>query len=199
MPSYVTIMPALLFLLAKQSMTQDIVLKILPGPSQKNLTAYESENDQLIANSEAALNVTLSGKDFEEDREERFFLQTYQTITNTNVVLTTSTAFVSCVAAMNSAVDCTGRKRRKRSFVKKQTADSSSEAIELDSSSIAGSDGTVDVTDGNPRGRAAFTIWTAVATTTTITTIFTDSSTTVSLSYFCSVGFLTVPGNSCVG
>ena len=49
------------------------------------------------------------------------------------------------------------------------------------------------------KSKFAFTIWTQATTTTTITTVFTDPGTTVSMSVACSVGFINLPMNPCVG
>ncbi|KAF2357974.1 hypothetical protein FHG87_011277, partial [Trinorchestia longiramus] len=131
-------------------------------------------------------------------RNERFFLQTYRTLTNTNVVLTTSTAFLSCVQAISTSNNCSGR-RKKRSVMKGSLVDDRpNEEVKLDSSNSEQLS-SFELEYDSTQGKAAFTIWTAFVTTTTVTTVFTDSSTTVSLSYQCSVGFLSVPGSSCGG
>ena len=42
-----------------------------------------------------------------------------------------------------------------------------------------------------------FTVWTKSITTTTLTTFFTNTDTTISLSYYCRAGNLVTPADGC--
>ena len=42
-----------------------------------------------------------------------------------------------------------------------------------------------------------FTVWTESVTTTTLTTFFTNTDTTISLSYYCRAGNLVSPADNC--
>lgn len=59
--------------------------------------------------------ITAEG-DGAEANKEKFFLKSFRTLSNTYVVLATSTVFSSCVWAINPALDCAGR-RKKRSVI----------------------------------------------------------------------------------
>ena len=74
-------------------------------PDQKNEEVKDERSLQITPNF-AAKKLT------EEGRHKFFFFKSVRTLTNTNVVLTTSTVFSSCLAAITTA-NCLGKRRRK--------------------------------------------------------------------------------------
>ncbi|KAF2357971.1 hypothetical protein FHG87_011274 [Trinorchestia longiramus] len=134
-------------------------------------------------------------RDTEEDRAKFIFIKGYSTQTHTIVSFTTSTVPLTCFGGFSPAEDipaCMG-KRRKRS-TKPINRNWSEGSFDIESSQGFPSATEVDLTK---KGRKFFTVWTKSFTTTTLTTISTDSATTLSLSYYCSAGNLEIPNIGC--
>ncbi|KAG0712223.1 hypothetical protein GWK47_018959 [Chionoecetes opilio] len=128
------------------------------------------------------------------------FLGVSSTTTHTSVVMVTSTVFFSCLSGTSATV-CQGRRRRKSlpSVVQIDDEDSSSSNSKALDGSLVDPDATESYTSSSssssdPREADKdtkfqfLTVWSAVSTTTTVTMLYTDTNTTVRLSYFCQAG-----------
>ncbi|XP_063859247.1 uncharacterized protein LOC135100347 isoform X1 [Scylla paramamosain] len=131
------------------------------------------------------------------------------TTTHTSVVMVTSTVFFSCLSGTSAAV-CLGRRRKKSvpTMVEFDDSDTSSHTSKALDGSLVDPDGTrsyaSDSSDFSSDSRQAdkdgkfqfLTVWSAVSTTTTVTMLYTDTNTTIRLSYYCQAGFQQLP-NGC--
>ncbi|XP_068248907.1 uncharacterized protein [Palaemon carinicauda] len=146
----------------------------------------------------------LSPKESMSEKERLF--GSFSTTTYTVVSAVTSTVFFSCLSGTDSTV-CQGRnaKRFRRGSrtkaIELEGADDFSlpklepSAIEeptAEESSVAG-----DAKVNDPK--FGFTIWTTARTTTSVTVFYTNTSTTIRLSYYCVAGGLQFPANRCAG
>ncbi|XP_069173063.1 uncharacterized protein [Procambarus clarkii] len=140
----------------------------------------------------------------EESDRERFF-KTYSTTTYTDVVMVTSTVFYSCLSGTSPAV-CQGR-RRKRSFLninRRQLAlDSEDDALlssiqDYTEDPDGANKELTEPSSHNPSSKfLGINVWTISRTTTTVTMLYTNTSTTIRLSYFCQAGQIQIPIFNC--
>ncbi|XP_045130983.1 uncharacterized protein LOC123516041 isoform X2 [Portunus trituberculatus] len=131
------------------------------------------------------------------------------TTTHTSVVMVTSTVFFSCLSGTSAAV-CGGRRRKKSvpTMVEFDDDSDTSRASRALDGSLVDPDGTKsyasDSSDSSSDSRQVdkdgkfqfLTVWSAVSTTTTVTMLYTDTNTTIRLSYYCQAGFQQLP-NGC--
>ncbi|KAK3849465.1 hypothetical protein Pcinc_043783 [Petrolisthes cinctipes] len=135
------------------------------------------------------------------------------TTTITDFSIVTSTVFYSCLSGSSAAV-CTGRRRRRQSFresVDLRIRDQDDGSSDLDTS-LMEQQSAIDTDvmkatqqqhdnnddDAAKNSKLFVTIWTVSRTTSTVTMLFTDTSTTLRLSFFCQAGFQRLP-SGCPG
>ncbi|XP_071525998.1 uncharacterized protein [Panulirus ornatus] len=133
----------------------------------------------------------------------RFFVGSYQTTTHTVVVASTSTVFFSCLSGSANTL-CTGRRRKRTISVPIEQDAASIEgdsSLALDSSSEGDEDLPTDspLDDDDHSGKSAFIVWTTTSTTTSVTVFYTNTSTTVRLSYLCLAAGVSLPAAQCGG
>ncbi|CAL4124082.1 unnamed protein product [Meganyctiphanes norvegica] len=154
-----------------------------------------------VASAELTQQLQQSDVDVEGGARGKFVFGSYRTTTHTVVQAATSTVFFSCLSGTGTAL-CTG-KRKKRTLRNDLQADLLPGGV----SALEGSLGGSDIADplkleaagsGNADGKLGFTIWTTNRLTTSVTVFFTDTLTTIRLSYFCNAAGITSP-NNCVG
>ncbi|XP_045612792.1 uncharacterized protein [Procambarus clarkii] len=142
---------------------------------------------------------------------ERFIFGRYSTTTYTDVVMVTSTVYFSCLSGTSPAV-CLGRRKKKnlRRFMeinKREGKDEDIPDVLLDSSQGDSSKkeetdpASQDAPPSEPATDSKFfvNVWTTSRTTTTVTMLYTDTNTTIRLSYFCQAGQAQLPTFRCVG
>ncbi|XP_064078986.1 uncharacterized protein LOC135196238 [Macrobrachium nipponense] len=151
-----------------------------------------------------------SSKKTEDDEDRmvvldrgRYIFGTTSTTTYTSVVASTSTVYLSCLSA-TAATICEKRKRSARSNktsrkeIALALADTELETS-LDSSdvpeyaSIPEEAGKQDSGDG----KMAFTLWTTTKISTTVTVYYTNTATTVTMSFGCLAGGMILPTQNC--
>ncbi|KAK4290075.1 hypothetical protein Pmani_037003 [Petrolisthes manimaculis] len=139
------------------------------------------------------------------------FIGRYSTTTETAVVMVTSTVFFSCLSGTSGAL-CLGRRRKRalRSNIsfeheRNDRVLETSQVEETTSLSEQG-DATMpskekedDSTVAGTSRLLGFQVWTRVRSTTTVTMIFTDTNTTIRLSFFCQAGLAQLPTFNCAG
>ncbi|XP_071525997.1 uncharacterized protein [Panulirus ornatus] len=158
------------------------------------VTATQESLDKVPA---AIVNPVDGKGDSSVDDQGRFLFGSYSTTTYTVVSASTSTVFYSCLSGTQAA-RCQGRRKRKDLGLLRETP----VVEEDDKVELAGSldEGTAEEkgvvpTDGD--GKFAFTVWTTSRTTTSVTVIYTNTSTTIRLSYYCVVGQIDLPVFPC--
>ncbi|XP_045613608.2 uncharacterized protein [Procambarus clarkii] len=175
-----------------------------PEVTPQEVTPQEEATPQELSKPEGAAIDTDARLSPEISDRERFF-GVASTRTYTSVVMVTSTVFFSCLSGTSKAV-CQGRRKKKsmQRFLDLTSADEGD--AELD-----GSLGEVkdkpDVEDTAPKSPDSpvsndakfITIWTSSQTTTTVTMLYTNTSTTIRLSYFCQAGQAQLPIFRCAG
>jgi len=109
------------------------------------------------------------------------FMGVNSIFTNYEIVNVTLTEYLSCSSQIVTD-PCKGR-RRKRSVPIKITPDSGNDELESGLESTAKTDGT----SSDKSEKLLFTMWSTTNVKTSITAITTDTRTTVSISYLCSV------------
>ncbi|XP_037790068.1 uncharacterized protein LOC119585495 [Penaeus monodon] len=117
------------------------------------------------------------------------------TTTYTVVSASTSTVFFSCLSGSYTALICNGRK--KKSIRAMPDLESVSSDVSLDPSESV--DPLAIERDDDPATSEKFgyTVWTVAKTTTTVTVRYTNTATTVKISYYCGAGGVRYPANSC--
>merc|ERR1712142_845350 len=120
---------------------------------------------------------------------------TYTTTTYTAVSLSTSTVYASCYSGTHTIL-CTGRKKGLRQ--KRKIADDLMTPEEgLQSSQAEGGKEGDDAVLSND-DRLNFTVWTTTKTTTSVTVMYTNTASTIRISYYCVAGGINLP-NACAG
>ncbi|XP_071525995.1 uncharacterized protein [Panulirus ornatus] len=138
----------------------------------------------------------------------RFFLGRYSTTTYTDVVMVTSTVFFSCLSGTATGV-CQGRRRREflsssplRTFIEldEGATDPVLESSQVDLADLKEDTGVAAESSDNADSKLlGINVWTTSRTTTTVTMLYTDTNTTIRLSYYCLAGQIQLPANNCVG
>ncbi|XP_037083557.1 uncharacterized protein LOC119103951 [Pollicipes pollicipes] len=121
-----------------------------------------------------------------------YFGGLYSTLTRLRVSLTTTgTRFFTCITSINNALTCTGRRRRRNIIPAVNFATGSSElqapAMPMVHSSMSGAPEAGVKTNSevrDPKG-LFLTIFTTSTSTVTLGTYFSDTGTTVSVSFGC--------------
>jgi len=128
------------------------------------------------------------------ERQQRI-LAAYSTRSILSFTTTTVTSLYTCASAYNGATCRLGRKmRRYKSITEEQDAGADRGERNLDSSLDNMEDITEDKSEGENRdGRIALTVWSTTTTPYTWTSTSINSSTTLSLSYWCSVAGVGYP------
>ncbi|KAK7076179.1 hypothetical protein SK128_016678 [Halocaridina rubra] len=131
---------------------------------------------------------------------DKFLFGSYATATYTQVVASTSTVFFSCLSGTVSQWVCSGRHSRGRRSKKIKKPDIN---LDDDQSSIGIESSKGDpmpaLTPDEDKRKFAFTIWTTSRTTTSVTVFFTDTNTTIRLSYYCFAAGIQYPQFNCAG
>ncbi|KAF2357969.1 hypothetical protein FHG87_011272 [Trinorchestia longiramus] len=123
---------------------------------------------------------------------ERLFFGSLHTQTHIIVTFSTTTVPQFCLLGTAETACLVGRRKKRRSLPIALHGDEMQDEIES-SVSVAGSGGDVrEVEDG---GKKFFTVWTKFLTTTTLTTTTTNTASTISLSYYCTAGSISLPAN----
>ncbi|KAK4306518.1 hypothetical protein Pmani_021662 [Petrolisthes manimaculis] len=135
---------------------------------------------------------------------EKLFFGSYSTTTYTVVSASTSTVFYSCLSGTSGTV-CQGRRKRKTFSIPRAT-----DGDDVNNAGLEGSlNGEEELSEapetrvesngeeGNGEGKFSFTVWTISRTTTSVTVFFTNTSSTVRISYYCRAGGLVTPALSC--
>ncbi|KAK8407290.1 hypothetical protein O3P69_002088 [Scylla paramamosain] len=144
----------------------------------------------------------------EEINKNRFFGR-YTTTTEIAVVMVTSTVFFSCLSGTSAAL-CTGRRRKKDLLPLTDLNFDHDERYHLDSSQNTDTEGMAHSLDealeaqaeekdrkGNTKLFFGVNVWSRVRSTSTVTMLYTDTNTTIRLSYYCQAGNLQLPVNNC--
>merc|ERR1712198_830187 len=127
---------------------------------------------------------------------ERLLFGSYKTTTYT--VVSASTVYYSCLSGTYSALICKGRKRKSVRGMKDLSTPV--EDMMLDSSGDAGSDNVKQLDNNNTNNndqKFGFTVWTTSKTTTSITVMYTNTASTLRISYYCAAGGISFPVNPC--
>ncbi|KAK3857521.1 hypothetical protein Pcinc_036232 [Petrolisthes cinctipes] len=168
----------------------------------------EAADSQPIVGDEAENKNSESAVVGEVDKNR--FIGRYSTTTETAVVMVTSTVFFSCLSGTSAAL-CLGR-RRKRALRSNISFDQERNDRALETSQVEETASLAEQGDAvmPPREKAestvsgssrllGFQVWTRVRSTTTVTMIFTDTNTTIRLSFYCQAGLAQLPTFNCVG
>ncbi|KAG7153828.1 uncharacterized protein LOC121856989 [Homarus americanus] len=138
------------------------------------------------------------------------FLGTFSTSTRTMVIASTSTVFLTCLSGTANPVVLCGGRRKKRNVREKSMTFLLDDYRGLPGPILEGSTEGVNV-DGKERdtggvgeeGHAekflGIQLWTTTAVTTSVTVFYTNTSTTVRISFYCAAGGLNLPPISCIG
>ncbi|XP_050727796.1 uncharacterized protein LOC127004274 [Eriocheir sinensis] len=140
---------------------------------------------------------------------DRIFAGGYSTTSETVVAMVTSTVFFSCIEGTSTSL-CNGRRKRKahRSSLYHIEEDASYSALEGSHRDLAREmrelkdlvylDPEEEQEDDLAMSKLlGFTLWTRARTTSTVTMLFTDTNTTIRLSYYCQAGGLQMPEFPC--
>nr|XP_053634525.1 uncharacterized protein LOC128690032 [Cherax quadricarinatus] len=172
-----------------------VVLMVMASVS---LVAPQAEMQDQVSQ-EAALQEDDKGTLALDDRN-RFF-GTFQTSTRSLVSLITSTVFFSCLSGTATASVCTGRRRRRAlSMDKPKSLIVDPNEWSALTSSGDGSDVTTDAADTEANEKLfGIQVWTISTTSTSVTVFYTDSRTTIRLSYYCVAAGMSLPIRRCGG
>ncbi|XP_047495368.1 uncharacterized protein LOC125043330 [Penaeus chinensis] len=132
-----------------------------------------------------------------KDTDERLFFGRFSTTTYTGVAVSTSTVFFSCLLGTAPTV-CSGRRRRAKKSVKFEASADSYVDTGLESSQTPGDVGEKDASASEDSSKIFVNVWTTSRTSTTVTVLYTNTSTTLRISLFCIAGFVQVPQFNCV-
>jgi len=105
--------------------------------------------------------------------------------TNYNLATTTVTAYISCSSTLNDATACSVGRRRRRSVPIEMTSNDVVNAAELDSG--MDTETRADGTSSDKSEKLLFTLWSTTNMDVGVTYTSTDTGTTVSISYACTV------------
>ncbi|KAK7076182.1 hypothetical protein SK128_016681 [Halocaridina rubra] len=131
---------------------------------------------------------------------DKFLFGSFSTTRYTQVVASTSTVFFSCLSGTSGGAVCMGRntKRKKRMLQNDMTIGDSPNVPEVESSQATSPEKTdLAPVESTNNSKLAFTIWTTSRTTTQVTVFFTNTSTTIRLSYYCFAGGIQFPQFNC--
>ncbi|ROT75862.1 hypothetical protein C7M84_005572 [Penaeus vannamei] len=132
-----------------------------------------------------------------KDGDERLFFGRFSTTTYTGVAVTTSTVFFSCLLGTASTA-CQGRRRRTKKNVKFEASASSYVDAGLEGSQVPAEVGEKDEAAAEDQSKIFVNVWTTSRTSTTVTVLYTNTSTTLRISLFCVAGFVQLPQFNCV-
>jgi len=132
-------------------------------------------------------------QDITQPKDGKFYFGRISTLSHTMVSFTTSTVLSLCLQATVATPICGGKKRKRRNLLDDVNERESSQ-LALDSSVVSATD--EDDVD-KEKFLKFFTVWTKSITTTTLTTFFTNTGTTISLSYLCTSSALRLPIDGC--
>nr|XP_053634518.1 uncharacterized protein LOC128690028 [Cherax quadricarinatus] len=141
----------------------------------------------------------------EELSDRNRFFAGYTTTTYTDVVMVTSTVFFSCLSGTTTNTVCQGRRRKKDLRMLLELPDNEevdlagSEDTEVDSSTYSPYSEPEAHEAAHSNEKIFLTLWTTTRTTTTVTMLYTDTRTTIRLSYFCLAGQIQLPIFRCAG
>ncbi|CAL4121663.1 unnamed protein product [Meganyctiphanes norvegica] len=156
--------------------------------------------EQQIASAAAAQHTTTNQDEFMDIRQ-KFLLGTSSTTTYTVVSAATSTVYHSCLSGISSSALCTGRRKKRSNIIKKIDLLNRPLLEDLASSTLQESMSEAWTrearSDGSEQGRFGFTVWTPTKLTTSVTVLYTNTSSTIRLSYFCSAAFVESPAAGC--
>ncbi|XP_018021948.1 uncharacterized protein LOC108678113 [Hyalella azteca] len=125
--------------------------------------------------------------------KEKFFFGSFRTQTHIIVTYSTSTVPLYCLLGTATSACTVGRRRRKRQSVPiSLLANEMQDRVE---SSLSGFDSKGQMREVVDGGKKFFTVWTKFLTTTTLTTTATNTASTISLSYYCTAGSISLPAN----
>ncbi|KAK8407291.1 hypothetical protein O3P69_002089 [Scylla paramamosain] len=119
--------------------------------------------------------------------------------------MVTSTVFFSCLEGTSTAV-CQGRRNRKVSRINLGRIENDETYSALEGSQVDMAREARDLKDHeDPKDDSApasskllgINIWTRYRTTSTVTMLYTDTNTTIRLSYVCQAGHLQLPQFAC--
>ncbi|ROT75860.1 uncharacterized protein [Penaeus vannamei] len=127
----------------------------------------------------------------------KFFFGTYRTTTYTVVSASTSTVFATCLSGSDTTL-CAGRSARRARRKLDKALDMPEVGSEDLSSSLLDTKTVAESEDVQEKDKLAFTVWTTSRTTTSVTVFFTNTSSTVRVSFYCVAGGISVP-NGCGG
>ncbi|XP_068228283.1 uncharacterized protein [Palaemon carinicauda] len=125
--------------------------------------------------------------------DQRFLFGSYSTTTYTNVIVQTSSVFLSCLSTSVTNL-CGGRRIRKSMLALLKEIEQEQEALQPSTADLA-----EELKDSDPGSKFGFTVWTTSKLTTTVTTFYTNTSTTIRLHYMCIVGGVSLPTRRCPG
>ncbi|XP_018021966.1 uncharacterized protein LOC108678129 isoform X2 [Hyalella azteca] len=171
-------------------------------------TELEDSNAPAAASPAAAKASEVPPKGVSNFAKEKAFFGSYRTITRTGVSLLTSTVPVTCFSGLTAAL-CLGRKRRrvfldgqlpdqKMNFMSTpEAAGKNDKSTTLDSSQEESNEAAVDEENDGRFVGGLYTIWNSSTTSTTVTVRYTDTATTVKVSYYCTIKGMDVPTVFC--
>lgn len=124
-------------------------------------------------------------------KEKLFFFGSYRTMTHIIVTYDTTTVPLFCLSG-TATVPCPAGRRKRQVFpITFKEEQFASDIIDGSQNQESAADPLPgDLEDG---GKKFFTIWTKVLTTTTLTSTTTNTASTVTLSYYCTAGSLSIP------
>ncbi|XP_042873272.1 uncharacterized protein LOC122253911 isoform X2 [Penaeus japonicus] len=161
------------------------------APAEVSVVAEDSVPAEVSAPTEEKDGIVLKGSD------EKLFFGRFSTTTYTGVAVSTSTVFFSCLLGTAPTV-CQGRRRRNKRNVKfEATADSYVDSG-LESSHDTSIAEAKDSSASEDQSKIFVNVWTTSRTSTTVTVLYTNTSTTLRISLYCIAGFVQLPQFNCV-
>merc|ERR1712212_362988 len=118
-----------------------------------------------------------------DKKEKLLLLVNKKTLTQTNVIFTTTTTPYTCLSPPVATTACTGRRKRRALSSGLADVDQQARDTGLDSSLVEEQPKSVEPQKERFR---AFTVYSQASVYTTITSVVTDTGTTVQISYACS-------------
>merc|ERR1711872_49070 len=129
-----------------------------------------------------------------DKKEKLLLLVNKQSLTQTNVIYVTTTTPYTCLSAPVSTTACTGRRKRRALSSGLADVDEQAKDSGLDSSLTEEQPKSVEPQKERFR---AFTVYSQVSVYTTLTSVVTDTGTTVQIKYACSAAGVSYPSNYC--
>ncbi|XP_042208755.1 uncharacterized protein LOC121857013 [Homarus americanus] len=136
------------------------------------------------------------------EEKNKFLFGSYSSTVYTVVSASTSTVFYSCNSGTDGDVVCSGRRKRKQLGLNRELNQKDEDLVDLQDS--LGADTLNEDEEENKAvsgasDKFAFTVWTTSKTTTSITVFYTNTATTVRVSYYCVAGLMSVADFPCAG